>query len=157
MTRIKCKTPSTGRPVNFTISSLGTSYTTMAEAPDFSVPDTGNVFPDRDPNDSANRAIRPGEIFFMTPLYARNKTALDCWVEVRLVTEVGVAIDCPGRVNVPAYDTALIPIQGRSLIKRVAANGAGDRLQARAQASAALDLWASGEEKPTSEHIGVVV
>ena len=155
MSRIKCRTPSTGSPINFTFSGITTAWTTLAEAPDFSVPDTSNVYPDRDPDDSG-RAIRVGEIFFLTPVFARNKTDQDCWIEVKLLSENGVSIECPGRMVVPARDTALIPVQGRSLLKRVAENEFGDRLQVRAQTNYALDLWATAEEKPSSEHIGVV-
>lgn len=155
MARIKCKTPSTGRPVNFTKASLGTDWTTIAEAPDFSVPDTSNTFPTRDPQD-VTRAVRPGEIFFLTPLFARNKTLDACWIELRIITEDGTAIECPGRLYVPGMDTAIAPLQGRSLVKRVAAGANGDRLQARAEFANRLDIWASGEEKLSSEHIGVV-
>lgn len=154
--RIKCKTPSTGRPVNLTAVNLGTDWTTLAEAPDFSVPDTSQAFAARDPLD-ATRAIRPGEIFFITPLFARNKTDQGCWIEVRLLLESGVAIECPGRLYVPGRDTALAPMQGRSLVKRVTSGANGDRLQVRAEVAARLDLWVSGEEKLSSEHIGVVV
>lgn len=154
MPRIRCKTPSTGRPINFTVRGVGTGYSTLAEAPDFSVPDTSNLFPSRDPSDTS-RAIRAGEVFFMTPLYARNTTNLDCWIEVRLLQENGVSVECPGRLTVPAGDTALVPIQGRSLIKRGAENLQGDRLQVRAQTAGSLDLWATAEEKPSAEHIGV--
>ena len=154
MPRIKCKTPSTGRPVNFTVTNAGTGWATLAEAPDFSVPDASNIFADRDPTDS-NRAIRAGEVFFMTPIYARNKSAQDCWIEVRLIQETGSIIECPGRMLVPAGDTALVPVQGRSLIKRGANNTAGDRMQVRAQTAGAIDLWATAEEKPSAEHIGV--
>lgn len=151
MSRIKCKTPSTGRPVNLTVSSLGTAYFLLAEAPDFSVPDSGNLFPDRDPSD-ANRAIRPGELFFMTPLYARNKSALDCYVEVRLVLGNGVIIECPGRIIIPAGDTAFVPIQGRSIVNR----GGADRIEVRAERPGSLDIWVTAEEKPSAEHIGVI-
>jgi len=155
MPRITCKTPSTGRPVNLTVSNIGTGWTTLAEAPDFSVPDASNTFSSRDPNDSS-RAIRAGEIFLLTPLFARNKTTSDCWIEVRLMQESGAAIECPGRMVVPAGDTALVPVQGRSLVKRVATSSSGDRLQVRAQTASALDLWATAEEKPSAEHIGVI-
>jgi hypothetical protein len=155
MTRIKCKTPSTGRPVNFTVSSVGTDWTTLAEAPDFSVPDASNIFPSRDPGD-ANRAIRAGEIFFMTPLYARNKTALECGIEVRLLLENGTAVECPGLMAVPGNDTAIVPVQGRSLLKRNYLGASGDRLQVRATRAGVLDLWTTAEEKPSAEHIGVV-
>ena len=155
MARITCKTPSTGRAVNLTTVSIGTDWTTLAEAPDFSVPDTSNAFPARDPRDST-RAIRPGEIFFLTPMFARNKTEQPCWVEVRLLLESGVAIECPGRLYVPGMDTALAPLQGRSLVKRNPTGANGDRLQVRAEFAGMLDLWVSGEEKLSSEHIGVV-
>lgn len=155
MSRVICKTPSTGRPINLTVANLSASWVTLAEAPDFSVPDASNIFSARDPLDN-NRAIRAGEIFFMTPIYARNKTALDCWIEVRLITESGEVVECPGRMTVPGGDTALVPVQGRSLVKRGATNTLGDRLQARAQTPLALDLWATAEEKPSAEHIGVV-
>lgn len=155
MPRITCKTPSTGRPVSLTAVSLSTAWTTLAEAPDFSVPDASNTFSDRDPVDPS-RAIRAGEIFFLTPLFARNKSTSDCWIEVRLMRENGTAVECPGRMYVPAGDTALVPIQGRSLVKRVATSSAGDRLQVRAQVANALDLWATAEEKPSAEHIGVI-
>jgi hypothetical protein len=155
MSRIHCKTPSTGRPVNLTVTNLGTGWITLAEAPDFSVPDASNIFAARDPLDG-NRAIRAGEIFFMTPIYARNKSGTDCWIEVRLMQENGAIVECPGRMLVPGGDTALVPVQGRSLIKRGATNTSGDRLQVRAQTASALDLWATAEEKPSAEHIGVV-
>lgn len=155
MSRITCKTPSTGRPVSFTATSLGTSWATLAEAPDFSIPDASNVYSTRDPND-AGRAIRAGEVFFLTPLFARNKSVEDCWIDVRLVMESGAVVECPGRMYVPAGDTALVPIQGRSLVKRVAGSSSGDKIQVRAQVSGALDLWATAEEKPSAEHIGVV-
>ena len=154
MPRITCKTPSTGRPVNAVLVSLGTDWVTLAEAPDFSVPDASNVFPDRDPTD-ISRAIRAGEIFFLTPIYARNKTSQDCWVEVRLMQEDGTTTACPGRMVVPGGDTALVPVQARTIVKREPANVNGDRLQVRAQTAKALDLWATGEEKPSAEHIGV--
>lgn len=155
MARIKCKTPSTGRPVNFTKTNLGLDWTTVAEAPDFSVPDASQAFAARDPLDSA-RAVRPGEVFFLTPMFCRNKGIEACWIELRIVQEDGAVIECPGRLYVPGLDTALAPLQGRSLIKRLPAGANGDRLQARAQLVDHLDLWVSGEEKLSSEHIGVV-
>lgn len=155
MSRINCKTPSTGRPVNLTIQDLSVDWATLAEAPDFSVPDSSNVFTERDPLD-VNRAIRPGEIFFMTPIFVRNKGEEECWVDVQLVNEDGQVIGCPGSINIPVGDTALVPLQGRSLIKRNAHNQFGERLQLRAQTALALDVWSTVEEKPSSEHIGVI-
>jgi hypothetical protein len=155
MPRITCKTPSTGRPVTVRIQNVGTSWTTVAEAPDFSVPDTSLVFPTRDPGD-ASRAIRSGEVFMLTPLYARNKTSTTRWVEARILNESGTAFTF-ARITVPANETAAIPVQGMSLVKRTAAGADGDRLQLRAEAGSTFDVWGAAEEKPTSEHIGVEV
>lgn len=153
--RIICKTPSTGRPMNFTATNITQEWMTVAEAPDFSVPDTSNVFPDRDPTDDG-RAIRPGEIFFLTPFYVRNKSEDLCWVEARLVLEDETEIECPGRIDILPGDTAVIAVQGRSLVKRDALGAVGQRLQLRSQTPNVLDAWGSGEEKLSAEHIGVV-
>jgi hypothetical protein len=153
--RIKCKTPSTGRAINLTKINIGTDWTTVGEAPDFSVPDTSSVFPARDPEDTT-RAIRPGEIFFLTPMFARNKGIDDCWIELRILFEDGTIVECPGRMYIPGMDTALAPMQGRSILKRNPLGINGDRLQVRAQTANRLDIWVTGEEKLSSEHIGVV-
>lgn len=153
MTRITCRTPSTGRPIRVAYQNVPTTYTTVAEAPDFSIPDTSNKYTERDPLD-ITRAIRPGEVFFLTPMSARNKDVVPRWVEVRLITEDGSTIEM-GRVDVPAGDTSFIPLQGRSLLKRLPTAANGDRIQIRSEVSNIFDIWAAAEEKLSSEHIGV--
>ncbi len=153
MARITCKTPSTGKSFIVSQANVSTTYTTIAEAPDFSVPDPSENYTERDPLDNS-RAIRPGEVFFVTPLAAKNKSANVVWVEIRLFTEANTAIEF-GRVAVPPGDTAFIPIQGRSLFKRIAAGTNGDRLQVRAEANNIFDVWSAAEEKLSAEHIGV--
>jgi hypothetical protein len=158
MPRITCKTPASGKPLSLSLVDIPTTFTTLANAPDFSVPDPSGSFTRRDPADNT-RAIRPGEIFLLTPLAVYNKTATARWVEVQLVTEAGTTVLSPGRVTVPAFDTVYIPVQGRSLIKRspiatAAANG--DQLQIRAEDAPALDVWGAAEERLSAEHIGVV-
>lgn len=153
MARITCKTPSTGKSFIVSQANVSTTFTTVAEAPDFSVPDPSENYTTRDPLDST-RAIRPGEVFFVTPIAAKNKSANVVWVEVRLYTEANTAIEF-GRVDVPPGDTAFIPVQGRSLFKRDANGVNGDRLQVRAQANNVFDVWAAAEEKLSAEHIGV--
>jgi hypothetical protein len=155
MPRITCKTPASGKPLNITLVDVPATFTTLADAPDFSVPDPSQAFAARDPLD-ATRAIRPGEVFLLTPLAVYNKTATARWVEVQFLTESGVTVLSPGRVSVPAFDTAYIPVQGRSLTKRVAAGVNGDRLQIRAEFAAVFDVWGSAEERLSAEHIGVV-
>lgn len=154
MARITCRTPSTGKPLRIAENDIPTTFTVIAEAPDFSVPDSSIKFSERDPTDES-RAIRPGEIFFLTPLAAKNKDTLERWLEVVLVTEDSETIEL-GRVEVPAGDTAFIPIQGRSLFKRVANSAVGDTLQVRAETNNSFDVWGAAEEKLSSEHSGVV-
>lgn len=154
MARITCRTPSTGKPIRVILANVGITYTTIAEAPDFSLPDSSNKFETRDPVDPS-RAIRPGEIFFLTPLAARNKDTETRWIEVQLLTEDGVTISF-GKVEVPAGDTAYIPLQGRSLFKRDSNAVNGDRIQIKAETGSVFDVWASAEEKLSNEHTGVV-
>lgn len=153
MARITCRTPSTGKPIRVSMVNVTTSYTTIAEAPDFSVPDASVKFTTRDPLDET-RAVRPGEVFFLTPLAARNKDSTTKWIEVILLTEDGVTIEL-GRAKVPAGDTAFIPLQGRSLFKRDPNASNGDRIQIRAESNSVFDVWASAEEKLSNEHVGV--
>lgn len=154
MARITCRTPSTGKPIRASLANVPTSFTTIAEAPDFSVPDASIKFTVRDPVDES-RAIRPGEIFFLSPLAAKNKDTETRWIETILVTEDGVTIDF-GKVEVPAGDTAYIPLQGRSLFKRDPNATNGDRIQIRAELGNIFDVWAAAEEKLSNEHAGVV-
>lgn len=154
MARITCRTPSTGKPLRIAENDVPTTFTVIAEAPDFSVPDTSIKFEERDPTDDT-RAIRPGEIFFLTPLAAKNKDSVERWLEVVLVTEDSETIEL-GRVEVPPNDTAFIPIQGRSLFKRTANTATGDTLQVRAETNNSFDVWGAAEEKLSSEHSGVV-
>lgn len=154
MARITCKTPSTGKGILVSLVDVSTEFTTIAEAPDFSVPDPSNVFTNRDPLDTT-RAVRPGEVFFITPLSARNKTANTYWIELRLIREDGTIISF-GKISVPAYDTAFIPIQGRSLFKRDPDSIHGDRIQVKAEENSSFDVWTSAEEKLSNEHIGVI-
>lgn len=154
MARITCRTPSTGKGLNIIEGNVPTSFTSIVDAPDFSVPDASDKFPERDPTD-ANRAIRPGEIFFLTPLAAKNKDTETRWIEARLVTEESVVIEL-AKVEIPAGDTAFIPVQGRSLFKRNANSSIGDSLEVRAESIDIIDVWVSAEEKLSAEHTGVV-
>ena len=153
MSRITCRTPSTGRPLRIANANVATTFTSIAEAPDFSVPDAAENQPVRDPLD-ASRAIRPGEIFFLTPLSAKNKSNVTAWIDTQITTEANVVIEF-GRVEVPSGDTAFIPLQGRSLFKRDANAAYGDRLQVRSEFVNTFDVWAAGEEKLSAEHSGV--
>jgi len=154
MPRVICKTPSPGRPYPIRLLNVPAVATTLAEAPDFSVPDTSNTFAARDPGD-AGRAIRPGEIFFLTPVYARNKSGVTATITVQIVTEAGVALTL-AVLSVPADETMAIPVQGLSLLKRNPGGTTGDRLRVTASAVNTFDIVGTADEKLSSEHIGVV-
>lgn len=153
MARIICRTPSTGKPLRITIKNLDDEFVTLAEAPDFSIPDASEKFPDRDPAD-LTRAIRPGEIFFLTPMAVKNNGITTESIEVNLQTDDGIEI-LLGKLDIPAGDTGFFPLQGRSILKRNPDGANGDRIRIRATTADVLDVWVSAEEKLSSEHIGV--
>jgi hypothetical protein len=154
MPRITCREPSTGKPVTIHLNNVPTAWTTVAEAPDFSVPDSGNQFPVRDPLDAA-RAIRPGEVMLLTPLTVYNKDTFTRRISVGILRSTGVFVQMH-RVSVPALDTVQLPVQMMSLLKPSAESANGDRLQVQADAPGVLDVSAMAEERPSSEHLGVV-
>jgi hypothetical protein len=154
MPRITCRQPSTGKPVNVSAIDLGTDWTIIAEAPDFSVPDpSGSGYVSRDPTNSS-RGIAAGEIFFLTPLIAKNNTAITDWIEVRFTSESGSNNDSFGRITVPAGESVAIPLQGRSLVKRNATGTNGDIIFVRSGNTASFHVWASANEQASAEHVG---
>lgn len=161
MTRIFCRTPSTGYPENLVLANVPTTLTTLggglsgSDAPDYSVPDPSNQYEQRDPIDPT-RAILPGQIFFLTPLSIVNKTGNTQTLRVVLNQEDGTIIEF-GNAIVPAGDTAYVPLNGRSLLKRDPLTLNGDRLQVSASASNVFDVWASAELSPASQNLGNVV
>ena len=157
MTRITCRQPSTGKPVSVSNTTIGTDWINIAEAPDFSVPDpSGSGYTSRDPSNTT-RGIAAGELFFLTPLVAKNVTAGTDWIEVRFRPEGGVANnDAFGRIYVPAGESVAIPLQGRSLVKRNYLSTNGDIIYVRAGNTASFHVWASANEQASAEHVGVV-
>lgn len=153
MSRITCRTPSTGKPLRIAVQNVQNVLTTIAEAPDFSIPDASEKFAERDPVD-VSRAIRPGEVFFLTPVAAKNKSNQTEIIEILLLTEEDVSISL-GTLEIPAGDTGFIPVQGRSLFKRNASGVNGDRLQVISSLPNVFDIWCGAEEKLSSEHSGV--
>ena len=161
MTRIYCRTPSTGYPENLVLQNVPQTLTTIpgglsgADAPDYSVPDPSNQYEQRDPLDPT-RAILPGQIFFLTPLSVTNKSGTQETLTAILLTESNVQINF-GTATVPAGDTAYIPLNGRSLLKRDANSAHGDRLQVISSNATAFDVWVSADVSPASQNIGNVV
>ena len=158
MTRIYCRTPSTGYPENIYLTDVpSTGFNTIpgANAPDYSVPDPSNQYEVRDPLDPT-RAILPGQIFFLTPLSVTNKSLSEAYLDVVLLTEDGTSVAF-GRAVVPAGDTAYIPLNGRSLLKRDPLTTDGDQIQVQASAPSTFDIWASADLSPASQNLGVFI
>lgn len=155
MPRITCATPAPGKQLRITAVGVGAGWTTIAEAPDFSLPDPSGVFSPRDPAD-AERYIAPGVVSFLRPIIVRNRDTVERWVEFQLLDEAGQAFAVPGLFSVPPAASVLVPVQGLDLLKRVAAGANGDRLQVRAETAGMIDLWGAAQETISEEHEGVV-
>lgn len=129
MPRIATDQPSSGKPLQLFIPSsansgfVNTTWFTLVEAPDFSVPGTGDAGAVLDPAD-AGRELRPGEVFFESPLTVVNTTATTRWVELRILLQgnSGQAIPVTPRVPVPGGEAIYLPIQGLRVLKTSANN-----------------------------------
>ena len=126
MSRIRTDQPSTGKPVLLFIPSttnsgfVGSGWTTIAEAPDFSIPTSGDEGVVVDPSD-ADRELRPGEIFIETPLAVTHVSGATAWVEAQIVLQgnSGQAIPITSKVPVPSGETCYLPIQGLRLLREL--------------------------------------
>jgi hypothetical protein len=160
MSRIVCRTPSTGFAETLYLIDVPVTMTTLiggltgADAPDYSVPDPSNQYEVRDPSDPT-RAILPGQIFFLTPISATNKSGSEETIDVQIVLENGNVISL-GTAVVPANDTAYIPINGRSLLKLDANSVNGDQLQVSASTGNVFDVIVSGDLSPASQNLGFI-
>lgn len=161
MSRIVCRTPSTGYAETLYLVDVPVTMTTLiggltgADAPDYSVPDPSNQYEVRDPLDPT-RAILPGQIFFLTPLSCTNKSGTDESISAQLVLEGGNTTISLGTIVVPANDTAYIPLNGRSLLKLDANSVNGDQLQVSASTGNVFDVTISGDLSPASQNLGNV-
>lgn len=163
MRRITCKTPSPASPLSVVYNTMPAAWVTLAEAPDFSVPDAAGKFPERDPLDSA-RAIRPGEVFFTAPLMVRNPRVAAITVTLRVVKESDEIAAAPdpafiatimGPITVPPGETVQLPIQGRSLLRRDPSKDNGDILQVYLSAGGDIGMWLTAQERLAADHIGI--
>jgi hypothetical protein len=160
MSRIVCRTPSTGYAETLYLVDVPATMTTLiggltgADAPDYSVPDPSNQYEVRDPSDPT-RAILPGQIFFLTPISATNKSGSDETIDVQILLEDGNIVSL-GSAVVPANDTAYIPTNGRSLLKYDANSVNGDQLQVSASTGNVFDVIVSADLSPASQNLGNV-
>lgn len=160
MPRINTDQPSSGKPLLLHIPSssnsgfVNTTWLTIAEAPDFSIPASGEDGATVDPADSG-RELRPGEVFIETPLHAVNTTATTCWVELQMLLQgtSGQAIPVTPRVPVPANDSVYLPIQGLRLLKTDLTNTQpGGRLQIQAEVGNAIKIMGTAIEIEAQTH-----
>ena len=154
MPRILTDQPSTGKPIVLAVAAfVPTTWTTIAEAPDFSVPGTGDEGATPDPLD-ADRELRPGEVFIESPLIATNLTGTTRWVEAQIVLQgtSGSEIVVAPRIPVPPNTSVYLPLQGLRLLKTDFAATVGARLQVRAEAATAIKIYGSAVELEAANH-----
>lgn len=161
MPRIRTDQPSSGKPLLLFIPTatnsgfVTTMWTTIAEAPDFSIPASGDDGTVADPAD-AGRELRAGEVFIEAPLTVTNTNqAITYWVELQMLLQGtnGQAIPVSQRVPVPAGETVYLPIQGLRLLKTdLTSTQPGGRLQIRAQVSDALKIFGTAVELEAGAH-----
>lgn len=158
--RISTDQPSSGKPIQLRLPTsvnggfLDDTFTILAEAPDFTVPSTGDTGVTLDPLDPS-RELRPGEVFFETPLYACNSDNDPATVILAIIPQ-DESDEVPlMTVVVPSNETVLIPIQGLRLIKTDFDAADGDRLVARVESSLDTDqitLHGSAAELMMADH-----
>lgn len=160
MPRIRTDQPSSGKPLQLLIPSdtnsgfVNTSWTTLVEAPDFSVPGSGDSGVVLDPVDTG-RELRPGEVFFESPLVVVNTTATTRWVELQILLQgnSGQAVPVTPRVPVPGGEAVYLPIQGLRVLKTDLTNTeSGGRLQIQAEVGNALKVIGSAVELEALTH-----
>jgi hypothetical protein len=144
MARITTDAPGVAVPIEVA-AVLTTSFVTLLEADDFSVPnpDTGG---------ETERVVAPGQTKIITPMIVHNVTTSTATVDVQWITEGGVTITLATLLPVPARDAVSIPLQGQSLLKLSASSTNGGRLQARASTGAALHIKMMAAQSQADAH-----
>lgn len=152
--RIKTDQPSSGRPLQLLIPSAGfvpASWTILAEAPDFSIPGSGDTGVTLDPADSG-RELRPGEVFLEAPLTCINSDTTTRWVELQILTQTNHAVPVTPQISIPAKEAVYLPIQGLRLLKTSFSAANGDRLQIRASNGSSIKVIGSAVELEALSH-----
>lgn len=154
MPRIRTDQPSSGKPLQLLIPSAGfvpSTFTTIAEAPDYSVPGTGDTGVTLDPADSS-RELRPGEVFIEAPLTCINTDTVARWVELQLLSQTNHAVPWSPQILIPPKEAIYVPIQGLRLLKTNFTASSGDRLQIRASIGTAIRIMGSAVELEALTH-----
>lgn len=144
--------PSSGRTIRGHLVDVPTTWTTILEAQDFSIPSI-------DSSQEAREVI-PGEIFIGTPLAVTNKFSTTRTFSVRIDGEATTAGAGPKYnfivdMDIPGKETVFIPVQGHSLLKTTAAMAHGDRLQVKAGFASTFDVTVTATETAAGFHLDV--
>ena len=156
MARILTDRPSSAKSVILYVPTavnsgfVNTTYYTLIECNDYSIPDEGDPGSTPDPGD-ADRVLVAGEVAFRAPLMVTNATSSSRWVELQVLLSDGQAIPVTSQIMVPSFDSILVPIQGQRLVK-YNFTGTGARLQIRAQVNNALRVYGVAAESAASDH-----
>lgn len=128
------------------------TFTTVAEAPYFSVPLTDEDLATVDP-DNSDRELRPGEVFFATGILIANLTSTTRTLTVEIVGEDGVTTSVAPGLKVPGNDVLSLP-PGLSIFKRNLADplANGTLLRVMSDEAGALTLTAGIVEREAIEH-----
>ena len=152
MPRIYTIQPSVAKPFRITFGPLPTTWTTLVEAVDFSVPDPQQDWSERDPLDP-DRRIQPGESLIETPIYIHNtepNTAVE--IQFRLFLEDETVVPLINKL-IPPNETWDLLVQGLRMLKQDPDAAFGDRLQARSILSETnLYVTACGVEGSAEQH-----
>jgi hypothetical protein len=154
MPRIRTDQPSSGKPLQLLISSAGfvpSTFTTLAEAPDYSIPGTGDTGVTLDPADTG-RELRPGEVFLEAPLTCINTDTTTRWVELQILTQSNHAVPVTPQISIPPKESVYLPIQGLRLLKTTFSASNGDRLQIRASNGSSIKIIGSAVELEALTH-----
>jgi hypothetical protein len=155
--------PSTGKSLRLSSDTIAENpsenWTTLVEAPDFRIPlrneDEAYIIVD------TNFEIVPGELFLNAPLLVTNfHDTTNFWVQFRILQEDGETILLTSKIDIPANDTALIPIQGQVLLKLneltdpPSQSANGDRLQVQCEEDGSewLSVFGSASESQAGTH-----
>lgn len=160
MPRIRTDQPSSGKstlvliPATTNGGFVNTSWTTIAEAPDFSIPNTGGSGIVPDPSD-VNRELRPGEVFIETQLLVTNVTGSTSWVQIQIKLEGTSGQEIPLSTQVPVAGGQTIILDGRGIVllkTNLTNTEPGGRLQIRAQTNNALIVAGAATEREAPQH-----
>lgn len=161
MSRIYTDEPSTGKNIIIAAKNVPTDWTTISEAPDFSVPLGGSDTVTLDPLDP-ERELRAGEVFIGAPILVTNRSFdLSLWIEFRIILETAMefplasdpfVISVSPRVPISFAESIQIPLQGLVLLKSDVSLDYGGRLQVRASAPNLIDLYGSASESAYADH-----